>query len=248
MPDEMILFDEPEYERLLGELADGKTDSPDWVKLRLQAEEIALSPGFDQLLSLDLNSIDEYPHQIDAAMTALRRMRGRALLADEVGLGKTIEAGIVMKELLVRGLVRRVLILVPAPLTYQWQQEMLQKFDEEFTVASAPEDWSENDKVIASIDLAKRPEHAQEILEASCDLLIVDEAHKLRNRTSQAWKFVNSIKRKYILLLTATPVHNDLSELYSLVTLLKPGLLKTYRTFRERYIDPALECGLRKGV
>jgi SNF2 family DNA or RNA helicase len=235
--DPIFVFDEVAYSELQEGLSKGRSDTTEWFRLRMQAEEIALSPGFDQLLSLDLNRIDEYPHQIDAALIALRSMRGRALLADEVGLGKTIEAGIVLKELLVRGLVRNALILVPASLTLQWRQEMEAKFNEEFIIAEDSEDWA-REKVIASIDLAKRPEHAKKILERSYDLLVVDEAHKLRNRTSQAWKFVNSIKRKYILLLTATPVHNDLSELYSLVTLLKPGLLKTYRAFRQRYVDP----------
>lgn len=236
LADPILRFDDAAYARLSEDLRKGRSDTPEWFRLRLQAEEVALSPGFDQLLSLDLNNIDEYPHQLSAVLTALRRMRGRALLADEVGLGKTIEAGIILKELLMRGLARKVLILVPASLTLQWQQEMETKFNEEFTVAGNGDDW-EGDRIIASIDLAKRPDHAAEIAAQAWDLLIVDEAHRLRNRASQAWKFVNAIKRKYILLLTATPVHNELSELYSLVTLLKPGLLKTYRAFRERYID-----------
>lgn len=236
MAEPILRFDEAAYARLQEDLRKGRSDTPEWFRLRMEAERVALSPGFDQLLSLDLNNIDEYPHQLSAVLTALRRMRGRALLADEVGLGKTIEAGIILKELLMRGLARRVLILVPASLTIQWQQEMETKFNEEFTVADNGDDW-EGDKIIASIDLAKRPEHAAEIVARSWDLLIVDEAHRLRNRASQSWKLVNAIKRKYILLLTATPVHNELSELYSLVTLLKPGLLKTYRAFRERYID-----------
>jgi SNF2 family DNA or RNA helicase len=236
MPDPAITFDRSTYDRILEDLSRGRSDSPEWFRLRLKAEQIALSPGFEQLLSLDLNNIDEYPHQINAVLTALRRMRGRALLADEVGLGKTIEAGIILKELLIRGLVRKALILVPASLTVQWQQEMETKFGEEFTIADDTDDWTK-DRIIASVDLAKRPEHAKEIVAQSWDLLVVDEAHKLRNRQSQGWKFVNSIKRKYILLLTATPVHNDLSELYSLVTLLQPGLLKTYRAFRQRYVD-----------
>ena len=80
-------------------------------QLRLQAEALRLSRGFDQLLCLDELAVDHYDHQIQASLRALRDMRGRALLADEVGLGKTIEAGIIMKELIVRGLVRTVLVL-----------------------------------------------------------------------------------------------------------------------------------------
>ena len=76
------------------------------------------------MLCLDELAVDHYEHQIDAALRALHEMRGRALLADEVGLGKTIEAGIVMKELIVRGLVRSVLVLTPASLTEQWREEL----------------------------------------------------------------------------------------------------------------------------
>lgn len=237
MADPIIIFDGPAFERQLHDMQSGKTEPSEWFDLRMQAERIALSPGFDQLLSLNSNTIDEYPHQIDAVLTALRKMRGRALLADEVGLGKTIEAGIILKELVLRGLAKSILILVPAPLTQQWQEEIETKFGEEFLINTSLDGWSESNRIIASIDLAKRPEHAEKILERSWDLLIVDEAHRLRNRTSQAWKFVNAVKRKYMLLLTATPVHNELSELYALVTLLKPGLLKTYRAFRQRYIN-----------
>src|SRR5258705_13168544 len=87
--------------------------SPEWFTLRSDAERIALNPGFDRLITLDCNTIKELPHQIDVALRVLRRpMLGRAILADEVGLGKTIEAGIILKELAVRGLARRVLILV----------------------------------------------------------------------------------------------------------------------------------------
>ena len=80
--------------------------------------------GFDKLLCLEEIAVEHYQHQIDAALRALHQMRGRALLADEVGLGKTIEAGIVMKELIQRGLVRTVLVLTPASLTEQWREEL----------------------------------------------------------------------------------------------------------------------------
>ncbi|MCC6445002.1 MAG: DEAD/DEAH box helicase [Armatimonadetes bacterium] len=237
MAEPVVLFDEGAYERLLQGMKRERFEPTEWLRLRVEAERLALSPGFEQLISLEGNRIEEYPHQIEAALTALRRMRGRAILADEVGLGKTIEAGIVMKELLMRGLARKALILAPASLTLQWQEEMASKFDEEFAIGSSSGDWS-GDRLIASIDLAKRPENAEKIHAQSFDLLVVDEAHRLRNRRSQAWGFVNRIRRKYMLLLTATPVHNDLSELYSLVTLLNPGLLKTYRAFRQRYVNP----------
>src|SRR5207245_8579179 len=92
-----------------------------WSEVRREAERIALVPGFDRLITLDANAIKELPHQSDVAQRVLRDMGGRAILADEVGLGKTIEASIIYKELAIRGLARRALILPPAPLVGHWQ-------------------------------------------------------------------------------------------------------------------------------
>ncbi len=141
----------------------------DIYQLRLQAEALRLSRGFDQLLCLDELAVDHYEHQIDAALRALRDMRGRALLADEVGLGKTIEAGIVMKELMVRGLVRSALVLTPASLTEQWREELSIKFHEEFTVMDRTRDWNavqdaEEGRWIVSLDRAKLKSYADVIL------------------------------------------------------------------------------------
>lgn len=204
--------------------------------LRRQAEAFRLASGFDRLVCLDACRIDHHPHQHDAALRALRDMRGRALLADEVGLGKTIEAGLVMKELLVRGLAHRVLILAPASLTGQWREELEAKFGEPFVVVKRPEDWNEP-RLIASLDLAKQPRHAAVALAQAYDLVIVDEAHKLKRRTTQAHQFVARLNKRYMLLLTATPVQNELSELYALVNLLAEGQLGTPRAFTATFMD-----------
>ncbi len=214
----------------------------DVYRLRLQAEALRLSRGFDQLLCLDELAVEHYDHQIQAALRALRDMRGHALLADEVGLGKTIEAGIVMKELIVRGLVRTVLVLTPASLTEQWREELSVKFHEEFAVLERVPEWeaaraAEEGRWIVSLDRAKRSHHADAILAREYDLLIVDEAHKLKNRATQAWQFVNKLRKRYVLMLTATPVQNDLMELYSLVTILTPGQLGTVRSFRRQFLS-----------
>jgi SNF2 family DNA or RNA helicase len=98
---------------------------------------LALVPGFDRLITLESNAVEELPHQLRVAQQVLRApMGGRAILADEVGLGKTIEAGIVLSELAARGLARKVLILVPASLAAQWHEEMLSKFFHEFAIPS----------------------------------------------------------------------------------------------------------------
>ena len=211
--------------------------SPEWFALRREAERIALVPGFDRLITLDANTIKELPHQIDVAQRVLRRpMSGRAILADEVGLGKTIEAGIILKELTVRGLARRVLILTPAALVEQWRGELESKFFERFDVPEKPRDWRDIVRAVVSYDRAISPRHAREVLKHRWDLVIVDEAHKAKNARARRYTFLQQLERNYILLLTATPLQNNLRELYNLVTLLRPGQLGTWAEFRRLHL------------
>jgi SNF2 family DNA or RNA helicase len=215
-----------------------------WFELRRDAERIALVPGFERLITLDANTIKELPHQIDVAQRVLRRpFGGRAILADEVGLGKTIEAGIVLKELTVRGLVRRVLILTPASLVEQWRGELESKFFERFDAPAQPRDWRRAARAVVSYDRAISARHAREILGHRWDLVIVDEAHKVKNERAARYRFIQQLERNYILLLTATPLQNNLRELYNLVTLLRPGQLGTWTEFRRLHMakgDPRM--------
>lgn len=204
--------------------------------MRRQAEQLQVISGFDRLLCLNACRIDHHPHQQAAALRVLADMRGRAILADEVGLGKTIEAGLILKELLVRGLAQRVLVLAPAALTWQWQEELALKFAESFSVVKKQADWN-GARLIASLDLAKQPRHAAWALAQAFDLIIVDEAHKLKSRQTQVHQLVSRLNKRYMLLLTATPVMNDLSELYALVNLLQEGQLGTPRSFEATYMD-----------
>ena len=213
--------------------------------LAIQAARLATHAGFDRLISLPLvRDIELLEHQIRTAKTVLRRFRGRAMLCDEVGLGKTIEAGLVLSELMIRGLARSVLVLVPPSLMEQRQGEMRRKFsielishDDPSFRERGPGAWNEFDRVIASIHTAKREPHRGSILARRWDMVIVDEAHHLRNRNTQAWKFASEIQKQFILLLTATPVQNNLEELFNLVTLLEPGLLNTARQFQSHFMD-----------
>lgn len=211
-------------------------DVREWFDLRRAAERLALVPGFDSLITLNANTIKELPHQLDVALRVLRQMGGRALLADEVGLGKTIEAGIILKELVVRGLARRILILTPAALVDQWQGELESKFFEDFDTPTDPDHWRRTTRGISSYDRARREPHRSAILKHQWDLVILDEAHKVKKETSATYKFIQEIRRNYILLLTATPLQNDLRELYNLVTLLRPGQLGTWKEFSKRYL------------
>lgn len=209
-----------------------------WVRLRRAAEELALLPVFDRLITLDMNRIDELPHQIRVALQALKEpMYGRAILADEVGLGKTIEAGIILKELAVRGLARRILILTPASLVTQWVDELSEKFFEAFTPIEDPGQWQGTSRAIASYDRARQAKHAEQLLRHRWDLVIVDEAHKCKNHRTARYQLIAEIRRNYLLLLTATPIQNDLRELFNLVTLLRPGHFGTWKEFQRAYVS-----------
>jgi SNF2 family DNA or RNA helicase len=242
---------QPGAEVVLAAVAQGRFSSPEAYHLQLQAERLLLVSGFDELVSLNDLGFTPFPYQVKAAQAVLRRFRGRGLLCDEVGLGKTVEAGLVIKEYLARGMIERVLILTPPGLVAQWQEELRQKFgltdfvtnSDEMFRASGQAAWGHFPRVIASLAAARLAEARQAISSLVYDLIVVDEAHHLKNRSSVSWKFVNELQKKYIIMLTATPVENKLDELYNLITILKPGQLKTPREFRARFVvrgDPRL--------
>lgn len=220
-------------------------DDPGWFRLRAELAHLSLLQGFDELLCLaHLNNVDTYWYQVETVRKVLKQFRGRVLLADEVGLGKTVEAGMVLKEYLLRGMAERVLILTPAALVGQWREEMESKFaiacatTHDGMVRSDPERFWAQPRVIASIALARRQEHASRIVGQAYDVVIVDEAHHLKNQTSQNHKLVDALRKRFLLLLSATPVQNSLVELYNLLTLLKPGIFRTQKEFRAAYMTP----------
>jgi superfamily II DNA or RNA helicase len=199
----------------------------------------------DDLLCLPHCRIQRLDYQIRTALRVLGPLRGRALLSDEVGLGKTIEAGLVLKELVTRGLARRALVLTVPSLVDQWEEELADKFSLEAATtnhstarAEGAGFWSAHPLIVASLHTLKQPSQLAAAREVAWDCLIVDEAHHLRNRDSQSWQAVNALPRQFLLLLTATPVQNSLEELYNLVTLLQPGQFSSPREFRARHIDP----------
>jgi SNF2 family DNA or RNA helicase len=199
----------------------------------------------DDLLCLAHCRIEQLDYQIRTALRVLGPLRGRALLSDEVGLGKTIEAGLVLKELLTRGMVKRFLVLTVPSLVDQWEEELSDKFglatattNQPGARADAEQFWRENTGIVASLHTLKQPAQVEIAKQVHWDMLVVDEAHYLRSRDSQAWQAVNALPRHFLLLLTATPVQNSLEELYNLVTLLQPGQLPTPKEFRARFIDP----------
>jgi SNF2 family DNA or RNA helicase len=239
------IFYHRDNDLVLERLRDGVFEEPSLVNIHAQARNFTVFPGFDKLLSLQMaRGLISYEYQIQCARKVLNTFRGRAMLCDEVGLGKTIEAGIILLEYILRGLVRKVLILTPPSLTTQWREEMESKFNLDFILHDDPDfrsggadSWHVYDKVIASIHTAKLKRNADEISKITYDMLIVDEAHYLRNRNTLVWKFANSLKKKYMLMLTATPIQNSLEELYNIITILKPGQLKTVSGFKKTFME-----------
>ena len=230
---------------LLSALARDAEPGGRWFGLRERFAHLGLAQGFDELLCLPhLTGVEPLLHQIETVRKVLKQFRGRVLLADEVGLGKTIEAGMVLKEYALRGMAERSLVLTPASLVGQWREELETKFGLTFATTydallrDEPQAFWAQDRIVASIATARRREHAERLLERQFDLIIVDEAHHLRDRSSQSWKLVDSLNKRFLLLLSATPVQNDLVELYNLLTLLKPGIFKTLKEFRLAYVTP----------
>lgn len=223
----------------------GSEQDDDWFRLRGEFAHLGLLQGFDELLCVPLlHQVQTYWYQVETVRKVLKTFRGRVLLADEVGLGKTIEAGMVLKEYLLRGMVERFLVLTPASLVGQWQEELQTKFGIDCATSYDPrlrEDpntfWAQP-RVIASIATARRAEHFARLTQETYDLVIVDEAHHLKNRSTRNYKLVDALKKRFLLLLSATPVQNSLIELYNLLTLLKPGIFKTEKEFRAAYMTP----------
>jgi len=213
--------------------------------LKLKAEEAAKQSEIKELISYPMikkNLAYNLPHQQEGALRILRDLDGRALLADEVGLGKTITAGMVLKECIVRGFVRRALILTPPSLVNQWKEELSTKFELDFKEVNKESEWENSKLAIASIDKVKnfnnktnefKHSKAHEIY---WDIIIIDEAHKLKNKKTFRWKFVDRLQKKRLLLLTATPFQNDLIELYNLLSLLRRGHLGTISEFRGNFL------------
>jgi superfamily II DNA or RNA helicase len=224
-------------------LSQGHLTSNENYTLALEGYQIRFKESFENLICLvNLQGVHSLWYQEETARKVLKRFRGRALLSDEVGLGKTIEASIVLKEYIQRGMVKSALILTPTSLVSQWKEELREKFGLDFPSTDDSDYRAKGDGfwqkpfVLASINLAKSRKNFSQVTEREYDMVIVDEAHHLKNRSTLNWKLVNALKKRFLLLLTATPVENNLMELYNLITLLKPGQLKTSSEFRKEFM------------
>ncbi len=193
--------------------------------LGLEALRIRLAYEYDPFFGLSISRVDPLPHQLDAVYNhMLKAWRCRFLLADDAGAGKTIMAGLLLKELKLRGLVERTLIICPANLSFQWRRELRDRFEENFELmtgsrlreAYAVNVWNQHDQIITSMDLAKLDYVLPSVQQAEdWDLVIVDEAHRMSARDaehkSERYRLGEFMRDKtsHFLLLTGTPHKGD---------------------------------------
>ncbi|MGH3491730.1 MAG: DEAD/DEAH box helicase, partial [Sciscionella sp.] len=244
----------PAFDLLAARLRAASPLDPAVSELIDRAVTVWSRPGFDVFLSTPNLTFTPFDYQYAAARTVLRRMRGRAILADEVGLGKTIEAGLIASELRCRGLADRVLVLCPAGLVEQWREELERKFGLPTVLARArdgaagletampetPAATQETPIVVASLAAARRDPLQALLTARPWDVVIADEAHRLRNSGTASGKLARALRSRYLLLLTATPVENRLGDLYELVSLVAPGLLGTAAQFRRAHVGDGI--------
>lgn len=207
----------------------------------IEATRFKYASLFDPLLAMNISKIDPLPFQIEAVYGyVLKQPHIRFLIADDPGAGKTIMAGLIIKEMKLRGLVRRILIVVPGHLKDQWRRELKEKFNEKFVVLDrhtfnahyGENPWERNEQIITSIDFAKQEEILPTLSSVHWDLVIVDEAHKMAaysygDKVSKTQRYklgeVLSNTSNHLLFLTATPHKGDPENFRLFLDLLMPG-------------------------
>jgi len=218
------------------------------LRLALQARCLGIAYEFDPFFGLSISRVDSLPHQLEAVYDFLLKLaRVRFLLADDAGAGKTIMAGLLIRELQLRGLAERILIVCPANLSFQWQRELNEKFDERFLILKGGEmrdqfgmnQWLEQNKVITSLDLAKRTEILPGLRQVHWDLIVVDEAHRMSwtppSKKTARYALGELLRdtSDHVLFLTATP-HKGSPENFTLfLQLLDADVYADVRSIRE---------------
>ena len=218
------------------------------LRLGLEAYALGIAHEFDPYFGLSISRVDPLPHQLEAVYGHLLKLSTvRFLLADDAGAGKTIMAGLLVRELMLRGLAERILVVCPANLSFQWQRELREKFDEKFLVLKGSDirdqfgvnQWLEQKRVITSLDLAKRTEILPGLKQVHWDLVIIDEAHRMsaRDETHKSQRYrLGEILRDsadHILLLTATPHKGDPKNFTLFLQLLDQDAYADVKSIRE---------------
>ena len=218
------------------------------LRLGLQAYALGIAFEYDPYFGLSISRVDPLPHQLEAVYDYLLKLpRVRFLLADDAGAGKTIMAGLLLRELKLRGLAERILVVCPANLTFQWQRELREKFEEKFVVLKGDDirvqfginQWMENQQVITSLDLAKRTDILPGLRQCRWDLVIVDEAHRMsasaEDDKSLRYKLGELLRDQsdHLLLLTATPHKGDPTNFSLFLRLLDQDAFADVRSIQE---------------
>jgi len=218
------------------------------LRLGLQAYALGIAYEFDPYFGLSISRVDPLPHQLEAVYDyLLKTARVRFLLADDAGAGKTIMAGLLIRELKLRGLAERILIVCPSNLTFQWQRELKEKFDEKFLVVKGSNirdqfgvnQWLEQNQVLTSLDLAKREDILAGLHQVHWDLVIVDEAHRMSwtppSRKTARYGLGELLRdtTDHFLLLTATPHKGDPVNFSLFLQLLDEDAYADVRSIRE---------------
>ncbi len=218
------------------------------LRLGLQAYALGIAYEFDPYFGLSISRVDPLPHQLEAVYDYLLKLaRVRFLLADDAGAGKTIMSGLLIRELELRGLAERILIVCPANLAFQWQRELKEKFDAQFLVLKGQDirdqfgvnQWLERGRVITSLDLAKRGEFLPGLRQVHWDLVIVDEAHRMsasdESHKSLRYRLGELLRDStdHMLLLTATPHKGDPQNFSLFLQLLDADAYADVKSIRE---------------
>jgi superfamily II DNA or RNA helicase len=218
------------------------------LRLGIQAHSLGIAYEFDPYFGLSISRVDPLPHQLEAVYEYfLKKMaRVRFLLADDAGAGKTIMAGLLIRELKLRGLAERILIVCPSNLTFQWERELKDKFGEKFKrITGADLDsysmnqWLENKQVITSLDLAKRSQVLPGLRQVHWNLVIIDEAHRMSasdaEHKTQRYRLGELLRdaSDNLLLLTATPHKGDPENFTFFLQLLDQDAYADVRSIRE---------------
>ncbi|MFQ5849849.1 MAG: helicase-related protein [Candidatus Binatia bacterium] len=218
------------------------------LRLGLQAYTLGIAYEFDPYFGLSISRVDPLPHQLEAIYDYLLKLaRVRFLLADDAGAGKTIVAGLLIRELKLRGLAERILIVCPSNLTFQWQRELKEKFDEKFLVLKGSNirdqfgvnQWLEQDQIVTSLDLAKREDILPGLRQVNWDVVIVDEAHRMSasdpEHKTQRYRLGELLRdtSDHFLLLTATPHRGDPVNFSFFLQLLDEDAYADVRSIRE---------------
>ena len=235
---------------------------PKRFRLGIEALRLALAYEYDPYFSLSIARVDPLPHQLEAVYDYFVKLpRIRFLLADDPGAGKTIMAGLLIKELKIRGLVKRTLIVTPANLCFQWQRELKDKFRENFEIIRSDvlranygsNPWQERNQVITSLSWVSRIEDAKEsLLRSHWDLIIVDEAHKMSaysaDRKTLAYQLGESLSEMtdHYLLMTATPHKGDAENFCLFLSLLDRDVYGDVKSLEEAMARQSAPFYLRR--